>query len=45
MGICIFRAKIPHHDYLISYDETGNKEDLKKAIDFVSKMNEIVNTP
>ena len=32
------------NDYLISYDETGNKEDLKKAMDFVGRVNKSVNT-
>lgn len=32
------------NDYLTSYNETGNKEDLKKAMDFVGRINESVNT-
>jgi len=32
------------NDYLVSYDKTGNKEDFKKVMDFVSRINKESNT-
>ena len=32
------------HDYLVLYDETGNKEDLKNVMEFVDRVNKSVNT-